>query len=131
MEATVKAVGQTAMYAAQPRAAADECDPGGQKLTPWSYNWQWSSQNAEVATVSNTDTGEIPKYCTSSCTLAGSATVAAVCGDGVVQQTYEECDGGDGCTAECLHAGTKAPVCGNGKIDEGEDCDDGNAASGD
>ncbi|MFA5904791.1 MAG: LamG-like jellyroll fold domain-containing protein, partial [Desulfobacula sp.] len=38
-----------------------------------------------------------------------------------------------GCTSSCKHTGTSisVPVCGNGKIEKGEQCDDGNINSGD
>lgn len=75
------------------------------------------------------------------------------CGDGLVQGT-EQCDdgnqeNGDGCTAACENersappvskpapkpkpkpAPPSPPVCGNGKIEAGEICDDGNTLSGD
>jgi cysteine-rich repeat protein len=48
------------------------------------------------------------------------------CGDGVAQG-YERCDGTAGCTASCRFAG----VCGDGFVDPGEVCDDGNTTSGD
>jgi cysteine-rich repeat protein len=55
------------------------------------------------------------------------------CGDGVVQDGYEECDLGSdngpasACTPEC-----KLAACGDGYVYEGfEECDDGNQANGD
>jgi len=59
-----------------------------------------------------------------------STCVDARCGDGFVQQGLEECDEGDdnafgvydGCTPFC----TLGPRCGDGLLDEGEQCDDGN-----
>ena len=73
-----------------------------------------------------------------------------VCGDGSIAEG-EQCDdgndvGGDGCSAECqIETGyecavagqscEKTPVsgesCGNGQIDDNEDCDDGNTQDGD
>ncbi len=64
------------------------------------------------------------------------------CGDGVIQPEHEQCDDGneadgDGCSASCgLEAGfacqtvsskseCRSLLCGNGKLDEGEQCDDG------
>jgi cysteine-rich repeat protein len=56
------------------------------------------------------------------------------CGDALVDSLFgEECDDGKndgaygGCEADC----TLAPRCGDGVIDSEEDCDDGNAVSGD
>ena len=64
---------------------------------------------------------------------------APYCGDGIVNQTSEQCDdgnntSGDGCSATCQTeggGGTPNPVCGNGILESGEQCDDGNTASGD
>jgi uncharacterized protein (TIGR03382 family) len=58
--------------------------------------------------------------CTPSCT-------ASVCGDGYVNVIAgEQCDGGPACDAWC-----QVTSCGNGVVDAGEDCDDGNHATGD
>ncbi len=49
------------------------------------------------------------------------------CGDGI-KQREEECDasaGDENCSEQCLFL----PVCGDGKIDDGETCDDGEANS--
>jgi len=96
--------------------------------------------------------------CSSDCLHEGSkpnTIVAAVCGNGVLEpgETCEaEVDSNNkpvlvngapvfppGCDAtKCLHTGTlactqseTAKCCGNGKLDAGEDCDDGNTAKGD
>lgn len=55
-------------------------------------------------------------------------TLGPRCGDLIVQSTEEECDGGPACSSSCRLV---APVCGNSQVDSGEDCDDGNKASGD
>ncbi len=52
-----------------------------------------------------------------------------VCGDGILNGGYEECDNGtlnsesdaDSCRTDCT-----LPVCGDGVVDRGEECDDGN-----
>ncbi len=93
------------------------------------------------------------------CPEAGQACVQktddeAVCGDGGLDND-EDCDdgnklSGDGCSSKCeIEKGYKCPeageacvkdggdndddtaVCGNGKIESGETCDDGNAEGGD
>ncbi|MGN1072573.1 MAG: DUF4215 domain-containing protein [Bradymonadia bacterium] len=86
------------------------------------------------------------------CQKTGGSCTYEQCGDGKVNggsSTYigEECDlganngKGKGCTSSCrLEPGyksctssscTKLTTCGNGKIDTGEECDDGNVIGGD
>ena len=60
--------------------------------------------------------------CTNTCTNN-------VCGDGIVYAGVEDCDDGntvddDVCMGDCTLP--KAPVCGNGIVESGEQCDDGN-----
>lgn len=87
------------------------------------------------------DEGETPENCSQDCG----------CGDGIVQ-AGEECDDGnaiedDGCTTQCRACGNDicdpgenanscpedgcVPECGNGVVEEGEQCDDGNTQDGD
>ena len=77
--------------------------------------------------------------CSATCQNEGSASVGGVCGDGIRDhnpaQGGEDCDygdvtSGDGCSRFCLNEGSASsvlaiPVCGDGVIDPGEDCDDG------
>ncbi|MBM4244372.1 MAG: hypothetical protein FJ148_11230 [Deltaproteobacteria bacterium] len=65
--------------------------------------------------------------CSATCALEAGA----LCGDGVRNAACgEECDAGDangapgGCRAEC-----RFPSCGDGRLDPGEECDDGNTAT--
>jgi len=57
------------------------------------------------------------------------------CGDGIVNQDSEQCDGQDGtpehytCTDQCTLE--YIPFCGDGTKDAGEECDDGNNEDGD
>jgi len=58
------------------------------------------------------------------------------CGDGVFDSAYEECDPGaevgeDGYDAHCNDQCTVDPYCGDGNLDAGEECDDGNNVDGD
>ncbi len=63
---------------------------------------------------------------------AGNATCIGLieqflCGDGKVNSDNEECDGEDGCEEDC----TWTLECGNGIVQDGEECDDGNNIPGD
>ena len=53
----------------------------------------------------------------------GMCKAVAVCGDGFVWEGMEGCDGGEGCGADCE---VLKAVCGNGVMEAGEGCDDGN-----
>ncbi len=50
-----------------------------------------------------------------------------LCGDGKVNSENEQCDGEEGCLEDC----TWAVECGNGIVQDGEECDDGNNIPGD
>ncbi len=93
------------IYRAQPYSAPDACSASGQKLSTANVNWAWESGDEKVAvTTEFTSVGYNP-YCTADCIRKGSdVPVSAV--------------------AENLR------VCGNGKVEAGEDCDEPNAAQG-
>jgi cysteine-rich repeat protein len=96
-------------------------------------------------------TGACVECCSSStdCTTGGSAvggssavggaSAGAVCGDGVVDPEWEQCDDGntadgDACSSDCQlrAAGSAGAVCGDGVVEPPrEQCDDGNTADGD
>ena len=73
---------------------------------------------------------------------AWRASAAPLCGDGVVNQAAEECDGGDlggatcaglgydggtlTCAADCTLDDSACAECGNGVVESGEACDGGN-----
>jgi len=64
----------------------------------------------------------------------GAYELQGICGDGAVQSPDEECDNGvnnsdtvpDACRTDCT-----LPSCGDGVVDTGEECDDGNTVDGD
>ncbi len=108
-------VGAMQDYASAPFGMPDQCNPNGQELRAMDYNWAWSSEKTEVATVTNNN--NYPK-----------------CGNSV-REFGEDCDdgnvnSGDGCSNICLNEGSQL-ICGNRRLDIGEDCDDGNNRSGD
>ncbi|HLD20974.1 MAG TPA: hypothetical protein VJB64_02675 [Patescibacteria group bacterium] len=77
--------------------------------------------------------------CSSICLNEGSRSVGATCGDGVQDWAAntggEDCDDGnrasnDACSSNCLLEGSTSEedvyaVCGDGTVDDGEDCDPG------
>jgi cysteine-rich repeat protein len=72
------------------------------------------------------------ELCDDGNTLSGDGCNAGCfteyCGDGVVQPTLgERCDSSSGCSAECQYLA----VCGDGEVNPGESCDDGDTVEGD
>ncbi len=99
-----KSIAEKTVYTVQPYAAPDSCSTQGQKLNPWSVSWNWSSADSKVASVTSFSTKGNNPSCTPSCIRKGSdvpATQANV-----------------------------VPVCGNGKVEAGEDCDGPDSAKG-
>ncbi|MFH1947326.1 MAG: LamG-like jellyroll fold domain-containing protein [Candidatus Magasanikbacteria bacterium] len=90
-------IGEQTKYSAIPRSEADKCSSMGQELNPWSYGWSWDTGDPDVATVTNFSFGiGISPYCNLGCVLKGSNVSTST---------------------EVLY------LCGNGKVDPGEDCD--------
>ncbi|KKT25209.1 MAG: hypothetical protein UW10_C0012G0001 [Candidatus Magasanikbacteria bacterium GW2011_GWA2_43_9] len=90
-------IGQKTKFTATPYGAPNECSKRGQVLNTWAYPYEWSTEDEQVATV----------------TTFG-----------------KELNVGGFCTPACLPSGStisflqkEAPLCGNGIIDAGEDCD--------
>jgi len=119
-------------YNVEAYSSPDACSSEGQKLDPWTVNWQWSSSDQKVATVSTFNTKGKNSACTNSCTRKGSDIPAgsilnAVCGNGKVE-AGEDCDSPDktkGCSLSCLFTGSSTSTCGNGIVEPGlgEACD--------
>ncbi|MFH0814603.1 MAG: Ig-like domain-containing protein [Candidatus Falkowbacteria bacterium] len=93
---------QKILYQANPIGDPLGCDGIGEILAPNLYSWSWDSTKPSVATISNDQRNlNLPKYCNAKCQLSGSVPK------------------------------DKAAVCGNGKIEYGEECDDSNKLEGD
>ncbi|MFA6427633.1 MAG: LamG-like jellyroll fold domain-containing protein [Candidatus Magasanikbacteria bacterium] len=103
---TATFIGQRQRYSAVPKGAPDSCNPRGQFLNPWDYGWNWyvrdsavASSNSTIATTTNFGfSGNINRACGLNCIPTGSD---------VPQGTYTGV----------------YPVCGNGRVELGEDCD--------
>ena len=84
------------VYNAQAFSAPDACSAQGQKINAWKYNWQWSTNLLLVATVNTFSTKGSNPYCTAGCVKRGSDIPSGV---------------------------RSVPLCGNGVVEAGEDCD--------
>ncbi len=92
---------ETKRYNALPYGSPDACSPLGQELNPWDFGYRWSSKDVRVATTSFFSSVRASKqYCASNCLPQGSSI------------------GTDDYTATSLPR-----LCGNGRVDPGEDCD--------
>jgi len=126
-----------AIFEAQPYAAPDACSKTGQKLNPWTLNWNWSSSVTDVADVYKPlfKTKGSSAFCTANCILKGSTVPSGVgsnaypiCGNGKVE-AGEDCDvttKSAGCGLDCRFVGnSNTTTCGNGIVENnlGEACD--------
>lgn len=122
-----------AVYQVQPFSTPDSCSRLGQRLDPWSVNWQWSSTDALVASTTVFSTRSVNPNCTAACVRKGSDVPAEgpaipTCGNGVTE-AGEDCDEpnfGKRCGLDCRFLGNPNPkTCGDGKVEPalGEACD--------
>lgn len=77
---------------------------------------------------SNYGTSTVSLYNKFACgTLNKATTTVVISGQSVLVKSACQTSGINGCNVNCLNAGSepKAPICGNGKIEFGEECDDG------
>ncbi len=149
-EASATVIGEQTLFEAMPYGAPDDCSASGQLLDATDYSWDaWTATDAPNVAGTTADVAEMVSAgalhlsyeledgCSSRCLHTGSSVTIddAVCGDGDI--TYgEECDGGSGCTDECLDEGSEAcsstvtsGCCGDGVLDSDEECDDGNTSN--
>lgn len=91
------------LYSAQPYSSPDTCSSQGQKLNSWAVSWNWRSSLPAVADVQTFSTKGNNPYCTSGCVRKGSNIALGA---------------------------PATPVCGNGVVEAGEDCDTPNWGAG-
>lgn len=112
-QVTVAQVGAQQTFTGEAYGEADSCSVSGQRLSGFAYNWNWTDPIADE------DNDNDP------------TTRVAAWQPGLVDTHLE--DTVFGCTASCTPAGSlpHTAVCGDGVIDVGEECEDGNVASAD
>lgn len=97
-------IGDKSLYTAQPYSSPDSCAKNGQRLNPWSVQWDWfvpdRAPDKYIAQVFKFTIDRKSDYCTSNCLLKGSDI-----------------------PAESATSTTIIPICGNGRVEAGEDCD--------
>lgn len=92
-------IGQQTVYKAVAKGAVDSCSPQGQTLNSWKYGWDWSVEAPKIAeTTKFSISGQYNAFCTQNCLPSGSI---------ISSDLYD----------------VNYPLCGNGRIDAGEDCD--------
>ena len=154
------AVGQKDKFIATPYSSPNACSKLGQALNKWDYQYQWSTEDTNVATVSGVGAahdGNISPFCTSACVKKGSTIpknnqnpnpLIPLCGNTTVDGG-EDCDigapgesVGTSCDLNCLRPGNIASttpqnfnnqnLCGNGIVETnvGEQCDPGHLENG-
>ncbi len=91
-------IGERTKYNSFPRTAPNRCSALGQNLNPWIYGWNWSVGDQTVASVSQFEyQGKVKSFCGLNCLPLGSDIA--------------------------FSSQVRPPVCGNGVVDPGEDCD--------
>ncbi|MBI2484843.1 VWA domain-containing protein [Candidatus Uhrbacteria bacterium] len=152
LEVILEAVGDRASFSASVTGRPDSCAVAGQVLNPLAYAWDWlvnqvtnSATNTQISVATylpdgtltatlDTDTDRALS-CSAQCLRTGTISYAAVCGDGIVNPFYEDCDVAldpIGCSPTCQTVGVTACAnpatdllcCGNGIREGREECDD-------
>ncbi len=158
VDRSVSALGVKQLFVGTAMGQNNGCGPDGgrQRLNADDMSWNWSASH-EMVEIEVFDVADEPAPgCTAQCLMIGSEPVQYVCGNGVVDPG-EDCDdpNAQGCSDRCLFEGAvpeclpddegviadivECPIerivgadpCGNGELDAGEQCDDGNKVSND
>lgn len=106
-------VGETQSFTAIPHGEPDACSVAGQRLNGYEFSWNWTDPIDDTST----DDADIASWVT--------------IGGGLFDVDQDAIP--DGCTASCTAEGSEpiVAICGNGDLETGEDCDDGNTTNGD
>lgn len=112
-DATLHAIGETQQFTATAFGEPDSCSVAGQPLNGFEYAWNWTDP---IDDTTDTDAN-----------IASWVKINASLFD------VNESGIPEGCTNSCLPLGSESvsAVCGNGIVEVGEDCDDGNTLFGD
>lgn len=96
-----QSIGEKTVYAAIPKSLPNQCNAIGQELNPWGYGWDWQVGDESVATITAFEGfANQSAFCSEQCTLLGTD---------IARSSYD--------------AQEDYPICGNGVVDAGEDCD--------
>lgn len=103
-----QSVADKKIFSAQPYSSPDTCSVAGQKLNPWLVSWNWTTSDMisfpnVVASLKTFVSKGTNNFCTKNCVRKGSAIAAG---------------------------SATVPMCGNGVVEAGEDCDPPFAGSG-
>ncbi|MEK7183737.1 MAG: IPT/TIG domain-containing protein [Patescibacteria group bacterium] len=111
---TVDRVGVQQTFSGEAYGEADSCSVSGQRLSGFLYDWSWEDPIADEDLDDNI------------------ATRVAEWQDGLLVDSNLD-DIAVGCTSACTAAGSlpQTAVCGDGAVDYGEECEDGNVADAD
>ncbi len=106
---TLESIGETQAYTVSAFGEVDNCSVAGQRLTAFDYEWEWQDPIVDDEAIA------------SWVTINGSLFDSS------------QDDIPNGCTTSCLASGSAGfdAVCGNGSIETGEECEDGNTTDGD
>ncbi len=91
-------IGERTIFGGLAFSAPDECSSKGQQLNSNLFNWLWTTGNANVAAIQTFTKKGFNPFCDDKCLKRGST---------IASSTYNY----------------KVPMCGNGVVEAGEDCE--------